>query len=433
VIRPRATLAVIAGAMLALIATGVAEAVPWDARGALPWYSTPPPVRPDPDCTESYDTQPPRPGPPVEWGVGPLAAGTAGASQGTVVPEDVQRTNAALRILKPGRRPFAVRLNRLFESDGEAGLGRYKALAHRFSALGLDVELQVRYHPSDADNGNIDKWLGFVRRVVQVFGPNRHVTGLQITNEVNLTFSPNTSDGFYRNAQDALVQGVITAKREARGLGYRQLSVGFNFAYGLNPAHDADFWRSIGAKGGKPFEEAVDWAGIDLYPGTFFPPTVVDYGDSMVEALAVTRRCFMTLAGLDRSVPIHIDENGYPTGPGRSESTQLEALDGFVRAVQAFRGTYNVSNYSWFGLRDNNSADPNFQSQYGLLRSDYTPKPAFWRYRELVASFSGGGRPCAGHGPPKALNGYRDRLGFVLSPCKSPQSDSLCATSCASF
>jgi hypothetical protein len=399
VIRPRATLAVIASAVLALVATGVAEAVPWDAPGALPWYRTPPPVRPDPNCSESYDTQPPRPGPSVEWGVGPLAAGTAGTSQGTVVPEDVQRANAALRILEPVRRPFAARLNRLFESDGEAGLARYKALADRFSALGLDVELQVRYHPSDADNGNIGKWLDFVRRVVQVFGPNRHVTALQITNEVNLTFSPNTSDGFYRDAQDALVQGVIAAKQEARRLGYGQLSVGFNFAYGLNPARNADFWRSIGAKGGKPFREAVDWAGIDLYPGTFFPPNVVDYGDSMVEALAVTRRCFMPLAGLGRSVPIHIDENGYPTGPGRPESTQLEALDGFVRAVQAFRGTYNVSNYSWFGLRDNNSADPSFQSQYGLLRSDYTPKPAFWRYRELVARFSGGRRPCVGHAP----------------------------------
>ncbi|MDQ2940054.1 MAG: hypothetical protein M3R23_05940, partial [Actinomycetota bacterium] len=108
-----------------------------------------------------------------------------------------------------------------------------------------------------------------------------------------------------------------------------------------------------------------------------------------VEALAAMRRCFLPLACLGRSVPIHVDENGYPTGPGRPESNQLSALNGFVRAVNAFRGTYNVSNYSWFGLRDNDSSDPNFQSQYGLLHSDYTPKPAFWLYRYLVARFSG--------------------------------------------
>ncbi len=385
----RAALAVITVAFGMSATTGVAAAMPWDAPGAVPWYRTPAPIQPDPGCAQSYDTLPPRPGRPVEWGVGPLPSGTAGASQGTVVPEDVGRANAALRVLRPRWRPFSVRLNRLFESDGEAGIARYKALADRYSRLGLDVELQVRYHPAEADDGDIAKWLRFVRRVVQVFGPNRHVTALQITNEVNLTFSPNTSDGFYRNAQDALVQGVIAAKREARRLGHRQLRIGFNYAYGLNPASDADFWRGIGVKGGKPFRDAVDWAGVDLYPGTFFPPTVVDFGNSMVEALAATRRCFMPLAGLGRSVPIHVDENGYPTGPGRPESTQLEALGGFVGAVQAYRGTYNVSNYSWFGLRDNDSADPSFQSQYGLLHSDYSPKPAFWRYRWLVARFSG--------------------------------------------
>jgi hypothetical protein len=376
------------GAVLALAAPGTASAIPWDSRGALPWYATPSPARPDPDCTQSYDTRPPRPGPRVRWGIGPLPAGTAGTTQGSVVPEDIGKANAALAVLKPSGRPFSVRLNRLFESDGEAGLARYEALADRFSALGMDVELQVRYHPSEAQNGDIAAWLVFVRRVVQVFGPNPHVTALQITNEVNLTFSPNTSDGFYRNAEDALVQGVIAARQEARRLGYHRLGIGFNFAYGLNPAADAALFSRLGERGGRQFERAVDWAGIDLYPGTFLPPNPVDYGNSLVEGLAQMRRCLMPLAGLGRSVPIHIEENGFPTGPGRSDSEQLAALDAFVRAVQDYRGTYNVSSYSWFGLRDNDSADPNFQSHFGLLRSDYTAKPAFWRYRDLVARFS---------------------------------------------
>jgi hypothetical protein len=383
--------AAIVAASLSAFALGpsVAAASPWDGPGALPWHATGAPQLPDPNCTESYDTRPPQPGPAVEWGVGPLLAGTAGGSQGSVVPEDVRKANRALRILRPAGKPFSVRLNRLFMSEGEEGLARYRALADRFAHLGLDVELQVRYHPAEADNGDIEAWLDYVRRVVRAFGPNRRVTALQITNEVNLTFSPNTSDGFYRNAQDALVQGVIAAKREARRLGHRQLSVGFNFAYRLDPGADADFWRALAARGGTAFDRAVDWVGIDLYPGTFFVPPVVDYGNAMVEALAVMRRCWMPLAGLDRSVPIHVEENGYPTGPGRSESEQLRALDGFVRAVQAYRGTYNVTKYSWFGLRDNNSNGPDFQSFYGLLRSDYSAKPAFGRYCRLVERFAG--------------------------------------------
>jgi len=377
-----------ASASTLVFATAEASAIPWDAQGALRWHQTPAPQLPDPGCTQSYDTLPPFPGRAIEWGVGPLAAGTAGSTQGQVVPENAAKADAALRLLKPGRGPFSVRLNRLFQSDGEAGIARYRDLARRFARLGLDVQLQVRYHPSDADNGDISKWLAYVRRVVQAFGPNRHVTALQITNEVNLTFSPNTSDGFYLNAEDALVQGVIAAQREAQRLGHRQLEIGFNFAYGFNPTQDAAFWRRIGQKGGPQFSRAVDWAGIDLYPGTFFPPTVVDFGNSLVEGLAVTRRCLMPLAGLGRTVPIKIEEIGYPTAPGRTEATQLGALEGFTRAAHRFRGTYNVDGFNWFGLRDNDSANPNFQSQYGLLRSDYSAKPAFDRYRRLVRRFS---------------------------------------------
>ena len=390
--RLRISIGLVTAIAASLIPAASASAVPWDGPGALPWYATAAPLQPDPTCSQSYDTRPPMPGAPVEWGVGPLAAGTAGSSQTGMVPENVAKADQALRVLRPAGRPFSVRLNRLFMSDGEAGLARYKALADRFAALGLDVELQVRYHPSEADNGNIARWLDFVRRVVQVFGPNRHVTALQITNDVNLTFSPNTSDGAYLNARTALVQGVIAAKHEARLLGHRQLGIGFNFAYRLDPAQDADFWRTIGSSGGQAFRKAVDWVGVDIYPGTFFIPTVTDFGNSVVEGLASVRRCWMPLAGLSPSVPIHVEENGYPTGPGRSESTQLNALDGFVRAVNAYRGTYNVSKYSWFALRDNDTSAPDFQSHYGLLRSDYSTKPAFGRYCRLVERFAGPSR-----------------------------------------
>ena len=59
-----------------------------------------------------------------------------------------------------------------------------------------------------------------------------------------------------------------------------------------------------------------------------------------------------------------------------------------VGAVNEFRGTYNVTDYRWFDLRDHRSSSANFQHQYGLLRDDYTPKPAFEVYRELVDELS---------------------------------------------
>ena len=55
-----------------------------------------------------------------------------------------------------------------------------------------------------------------------------------------------------------------------------------------------------------------------------------------------------------------------------------------VGAVHEFRGTYNVTDYRWFDLRDHNTGSQNFQHHYGLLRDDYSAKPAFAAYRELV-------------------------------------------------
>jgi hypothetical protein len=59
-----------------------------------------------------------------------------------------------------------------------------------------------------------------------------------------------------------------------------------------------------------------------------------------------------------------------------------------VGAVNDFRGTYRVTDYRWFDLRDHNSSSQNFQQHYGLMRDDYTPKPAYGVYRDLVRRLS---------------------------------------------
>jgi hypothetical protein len=95
----------------------------------------------------------------------------------------------------------------------------------------------------------------------------------------------------------------------------------------------------------------------------------------------------MPQADFGRRVPLRIDELGYPTGPGRSENEQVRALEGFMRGLHRYRGTYGIAEVFWFGLRDNNSAGPDFQSFFGLLRDDYSPKPAFAAYRTIIRRF----------------------------------------------
>jgi hypothetical protein len=287
---------------------------------------------------------------------------------------------------KPGR-PFVLRLNRFFWSDREGGFRRYLALARRFARRGYELELQVRYHPDGRQEGNIAAWRDHVREVVRRFGRIRRMTALQITNEVNLTFSPDSSDGAYERAREALVAGVVAAKEEARRRRLdERLKVGFNWFWRLDSAAERSFWSSLRRLGGRRFARSVDWLGLDIYPGTVFPTTLPPGGehDAIVTALA-TIRCFARGLGISARTSIKVEENGWPTQPpGRSYERQAELLDSMVRAVHRFRGTFGVSDYRWFNLRDGDTGSPLLFQHFGLLESDYDRKPAFERYRRLV-------------------------------------------------
>ena len=334
------------------------------------------------------------PGPRVRFGLTP--AGVAGAlgPPVPVTPLSKPKTLAALRKLKAPGKPLVLRLNRFFWSERRAGFRKFLRRARGYAHEGYLVELQLRYHPDERQEGDIPRWLRWVRNVVRAFGRSERIIAIQVANEVNFTISPDSSDGAYDGARAALVRGVIAAKAMARRLGYDHLTIGFNWFYRTDPQNEASFWAYLRDEGGVRFRRSVDWVGLDTYPGTVFPPVEYPGGerDGMVAAMSTLRKCFMPIAGLGNDVPIHIEENGWPTGPGRTEAQQEIAMRAMVGAVHEFRGTYNVSDYRWFNLRDHNSSGPNFQQYYGLLRDDYTPKPAFAAYRELIRRLARGHR-----------------------------------------
>ena len=63
-------------------------------------------------------------------------------------------------------------------------------------------------------------------------------------------------------------------------------------------------------------------------------------------------------------------------------------MNAAISAINSARAQYNISGYRWFDLRDADSANPSFESQYGLIHDDYSPKAGFWTYRDLVAKLS---------------------------------------------
>ena len=332
-----------------------------------------------------------KPGPQLRFGIGPLPqAGQVGPAPSPAVPEQQEETDEALRNLRPSDGPFVLRLNRFFWSDGEAGFRRYLDLAERFTRDGYLVELQVRYHPSPEQEGDIAAWTDHVREVVRRFGPNPRVIALQIANEVNITFSPDSSDGAYDGAREALVRGVIAAKQEATRLGYRHLEIGFNWAYRLDPATETSFWQGVRDRGGREFVESLDWIGLDAYPGTVFPPAESEGGerDGIVNGMSALR-CYARIPGIPETVPMKVEENGWPTQPpARSYEKQATVLELMVRAVHDFRGTYNVTDYRWFNLRDGDTDSPLLFQHFGLMESDYEHKPAFDVYKRLVSELS---------------------------------------------
>jgi hypothetical protein len=401
--------AALATVVVACACAAPAQAIPWDRGGAIPPSRTPAPVLPDRDCLESYANDRPAGGPRVRFGIGPRPAGEGGVGQTVpTVPEKADKRDAALRRLQ-GRQFLAVRLNRLFMDDGRPGILRFQRMARHYARMGLEVELQVRYHPAPVDDGDIGGWLRYVRRVVREFGPIRRVTGLQITNEVNIAFSPNTSDGAFRRSLEALIKGVVAAKRESHRLGHDHQQIGFNFAWRFATDADTRFWEELGRRGGGRLRRHTDWVGIDIYPGTFapglfFPTTIVDFGDAFLEGIAQTRECYMPKAGFGLRVPLRIEETGYGTGPGRSEAVQAIATGAFARAAHRYRGTYNISDFRFFGLRDNNSEGPSFQQHFGLLRDDYSEKPAFEVFRRAIARY---GAPPVSDTPSDPRDGRR--------------------------
>ena len=312
------------------------------------------------------------------------------------LPEDPAKTLDALGRLRSPNSPFVLRLHRFFWSDGEQGVRNFLALKDRYTRAGYFVELQLRYHPDAQQEGDIDAWTAHVRDVVRRFGADPRVVAIQVTNEVNLTFSPDSSDGSYAKAKDALIQGVIAAQDEKRKQGFGQLQIGFNWAYRSTPDEERKFWEYLRDHGGPKFVQALDWIALDVYPGTFFPPVNTPGGerDALVNAMSALRECYTPVAGIPTSVPLHIEENGFPTSePSRTYARQAQIAENMIRTFHDYSGNYNVHDYRWFNLRDGDSTSPNFQQQYGIMRDDYTPKPAFTTYAGLVGELGLRARP----------------------------------------
>src|SRR5215217_7880834 len=268
---------------------------------------------------------------PLTFGIYP--GGQAGQVFGPPAepkPDDAVRTREALTPLRGDRKPFVVHLYVSFTGGADQG-ERIIDVERQLNPYEFRNELVLAYRPQGRrGDPDVRDFVAFTRAMVGRLGPR--LDAIQVMNEVNNDLSPDASDGAYPGARDALPQAIVAAADEKRRRGLDRLEIGMNWFYRLTPDHEYAFWQELGQKGGPDLARALDWVGLDAYPGTFFPPGSRSR-EAMVNAMSSLRECYMPLAGLPATTPMHVSENGWPTGPGRSYEEQAVALEQMVRAV----------------------------------------------------------------------------------------------------
>lgn len=300
---------------------------------------------------------------------GIYAGGLAGDGEGFITPgppEDPDRIAAALDELKP-------HLVRAYVLYSDRDPGGFAAPPDPWRLRPLDLVVCFR-EPGDDLSG----WLDYLRGILREHGED--LVSLQVAEEPNHA-GPGGDGGFPR-VRDAIVAGVLAVRDEARRLGL-DLAVGCNSTPILDP--EQEFWTDLGRRGGAQFVDALDYVGFDFFPDLVRPIPQPELAGAVTAVLTGFRERSLAAAGIPDTVPIHITEHGWGTGPQRPYEKQVAVLDTVVRAVDGLSAALNITTYEHFALRDADSANPDPFYQLGLLRSDYTSKPAFAAYRELIA------------------------------------------------
>ncbi|MER5473568.1 hypothetical protein [Streptomyces sp. NPDC002685] len=306
---------------------------------------------------------------------------TGGLADGP--PDDPALISNALDRLqgRPGR-PFLVRAYISF--DDATGLGAPHATATptaaaQFAIRGRRLDLVAQYQ---SVGGDVEGYCAFLRELVEQYGA---VTStLQVAEEPNITSNP-TLDGYYPGVNEAIVRGVSVVKARALELGHRHLRVGFNTTPLFGPT--TSFVADLTKHGGEDFVADLDYVGLDFFPDVFRPVAAADFEEAVEGLLRHHRDSVLTPAGLG-SLPLHITEHGWPTGPDRPARRQADVVETVVRVIAARSKQLHLSGYTHFALRDADSSKAGLFHQFGLTNDDYTPKPAFDTMKMLVERYS---------------------------------------------
>lgn len=291
-------------------------------------------------------------------------------------PDMPDQVNRALDRLQSGRH-FLVRTYLRFNgADTSASIEGLPSIADlaRYTWNGRKLDLVLsNWDPT----GNMSRWVKFIESAIENYG--EYVQDLQICEEPNVYEYP--GDGRFGHSVEAVLVGVQAARNMIRKRGLR-VSVGFNSVPIIVGVHDA-FWSGMAQRMDERFLNALDYIGLNMFIDVS-EPLVGDAEAAVQNTLTEFREDCLANAGIPATIPMHICENGWPTGPNRYYTRQADILESIVTRVYALRNTLNITQFELFSLRDADTANPEIHRQFGIMRDDYTPKPAFDTYRRLI-------------------------------------------------
>ena len=266
--------------------------------------------------------------------------------------------------------------------DGKTGNEAPEKIV-QYATPSRKIDLVLCYR---APNYNPDDWKATIHHILKEYGNN--LCSLQITEEPNLKHSY-AGDGSFENIDKALCDGILFAKEAIRKLGYA-VKVGFNTVLSFDPAEN--FWKSIGSDYYQLFREALDYVGLDFFPDVFRPLPGEGFPDNLKNTvkhvLSHFRNTLSNTAKIPPSIPIYITENGWSTGGGKTYERQVVIVETIVRALNDIKNELNIERYELFALRDTDTNNDNLFYQFGIVKDDYTPKPAFYKFRDLIQDLS---------------------------------------------
>ncbi|TDQ01370.1 hypothetical protein [Labedaea rhizosphaerae] len=304
----------------------------------------------------------------MRFGVYPL--GVVGGPDGVVSgpPDDMNRVIAALTELRGDKAPVVPRMYVPWTGDDSAA-----RLVAQVAGVPWDLVLCYRHETGDAAG-----FAEFVADVVRAHGDT--LDSVQVTGEPNMGAMPFAADGAFPDVVPAMVLGVQAAAAARRD--GQPVRIGI----GLVPSEfeDSDFWSKVAACDAPAFASALDYAALDIYPDVFGGRVPLESVPDVVEGMVGRFRATLTEFGVPATTELRIGENGWPTGADRPEELQADVLEAVIRTCHRLE----VGRWQLFALRDANSSGATPFHHFGVLRDDYSPKPAFHRLRMLIEELS---------------------------------------------